>query len=119
MGHEQTGNVMQGRAIQMNEAETATIRKAPLRNIRTWRPELAVDRRPDGTIYVRQAGELGAYPGSITSRLAHWATAAPDRIFLADRNGPHDAWRRTDITWPSYPRPAKARRSHRSLADSA
>src|SRR3954447_2214793 len=78
----------------MNDVATASTSKAPLRKIRTWRPKLDVDRRPDGTIYVRQAGELGPYPANITSRLAHLAATTPDRIFLADRSGPQGEWRR-------------------------
>jgi feruloyl-CoA synthase len=79
----------------MNDAHApARARKAPLRKIRTWCPKLEVDRRSDGTIYVRQSGELGNYPRNITARLAHWAAVAPERIFLGDRAGPQGAWRR-------------------------
>jgi feruloyl-CoA synthase len=81
--------------IQMNDAAALSrVPKAPLRKIRTWSPELDVDRRPDGTTYVRQRGELGAYPKNITDRLAHWAAVSPDRIFLADRGAPRGEWRR-------------------------
>jgi feruloyl-CoA synthase len=78
----------------MNDAATASPSKAPLRHIRTWSPALDVDRRTDGTITIRQTGELGPYPANITSRLAHWAATAPERTFLADRSGPQGAWRK-------------------------
>jgi feruloyl-CoA synthase len=46
-----------------------------------------VNRRTDGTILVRAARPLGAYPRSLTDRLAYWAETAPDRILLAWRDG--------------------------------
>lgn len=50
------------------------------------------ERRPDGTLLLRARGDLPAYPRTIIDRLRHWAAAAPDRVFLADRG--HDgAWR--------------------------
>ncbi|HTO60576.1 MAG TPA: feruloyl-CoA synthase [Bradyrhizobium sp.] len=67
--------------------------KGPLRNIRVWKPEILTDHRSDGTIHVGQSAELGAYPNNITERLAHWATASPDRVFLAERGGPQGEWR--------------------------
>jgi feruloyl-CoA synthase len=44
-----------------------------------------LDRRADGTIRVRSAEPLTALPARLTDRLTHWAKAAPDRIFLAER----------------------------------
>ena len=50
------------------------------------RPARLADRPPaDGTIYMRSPHPLGAYPDKLTERLEHWADAAPDRIFLAQR----------------------------------
>src|SRR5258708_7558607 len=46
---------------------------------------------PDGTLRVRNATPLGAYPGRVTERLRHWAEVAPDRVFLASRDG--EGWR--------------------------
>jgi feruloyl-CoA synthase len=71
---------------------TAEIDAAPLRRARFWTPRLDVERRPDGTILIRQQGELGAYPDKLTERLVHHAAAAPDRVFLAER-GEHAEWR--------------------------
>ena len=72
--------------------DIAAIEAAPLRKVRFWDPEILVDRRLDGTILVRQAGELPPYPPRLTDRLVHYAKATPDTLFLADRNGEED-WR--------------------------
>ena len=64
----------------------------PTRPVSLYTPEITVDHRPDGSILVSPVGTLGAYPRRLTERLEHWAAAAPDRNFLAQR-GPDDAWR--------------------------
>src|SRR5258708_21265693 len=46
---------------------------------------------PDGTLRVRTATPLGAYPGRVTERLRHWGEGAPDRVFRASRDG--EGWR--------------------------
>jgi feruloyl-CoA synthase len=46
---------------------------------------------PDGSLLVRNAMPLGAYPDHLTERLRHWAKVAPDRVFLASRDG--EGWR--------------------------
>jgi feruloyl-CoA synthase len=46
-----------------------------------------IEHGGDGTIRMRAAQPLGAYPRSITDRLVHWAAAAPDRTLLAWRDG--------------------------------
>ncbi|WP_409189361.1 AMP-binding protein [Bradyrhizobium sp. RDM4] len=48
--------------------------------------ELAVERRTDGTLILRSPLELGPCDWRITDFLPHWASAAPERIFLAQRN---------------------------------
>jgi feruloyl-CoA synthase len=58
---------------------------APLRPISFGDPAVSVDRRDDGTIYLRPKIALGEYPVRLTDRLHHWATAEPDRIFMAER----------------------------------
>ena len=65
---------------------------APLRPVKLAPPEVLLDRRPDGTIYLRSPHPLGAYPDKLTERLEHWAVAAPDRVFLAQR-APDGSWR--------------------------
>jgi feruloyl-CoA synthase len=64
-----------------------------IRPVRLCAPEVVLDRRPDGTIYLTSGRTLPAYPERLTDRLIHWANAAPDRVFMADR-GPDGAWRR-------------------------
>ena len=58
----------------------------PLRPISFGMPAVNVERRADGTIYLRPKTPLGDYPVRITDRLHHWAAAQPDRVFMAERN---------------------------------
>jgi feruloyl-CoA synthase len=55
--------------------------------------DFLIDRRPDGTIYLRSPHKLGAYPTKLTERLEYWADKAPDRVFLAQRDSSGD-WRK-------------------------
>ena len=43
------------------------------------------ETRPDGSILVEPNHALGPYPNRMTDSLDHWAAAAPDRTFLAQR----------------------------------
>jgi feruloyl-CoA synthase len=58
---------------------------APLRQVSFSDPQVTIERKDDGTIYLRPAKELGDYPLRLTDRLYHWAEAAPDRVFMAER----------------------------------
>ena len=58
----------------------------PLRKISFGDPSVSIERRADGTIYLRPKMALGEYPVRLTDRLHHWAGAAPDRIFMAERD---------------------------------
>ena len=55
---------------------------------------LRVERQdlPDGGCILRSVEPLGDYPTSITTYLRHWADAAPDRPFLAERNPAGSGW---------------------------
>jgi feruloyl-CoA synthase len=64
----------------------------PLRAISFGDPAVTIDRRGDGTIYLRPKAALGDYPVRITDRLHHWARAEPDRIFMAERDA-GSGWR--------------------------
>ena len=64
----------------------------PLRPISFGTPAVTVDRREDGTIYLRPKAPLSDYPVRLTDRLHHWAKAVPDRIFMAERNAAR-GWR--------------------------
>jgi feruloyl-CoA synthase len=57
----------------------------PLRPISFGALGVTVDRRDDGTIYLRPATPLGDYPPRITDCLHHWAREAPERVFMAER----------------------------------
>jgi len=54
--------------------------------------DVVVERRPGGIVHLRSPHALPAFPKKITERLEHWARAAPDRVFLAQREG--EGWRR-------------------------
>ena len=62
-----------------------------VRPVRLCAPEVLVDRRPDGTLYLKSSRTLPAYPEKLTDRLVHWAREAPDRVFMAERNA--GGWR--------------------------
>jgi feruloyl-CoA synthase len=65
---------------------------APLRPIAFGDPAVTVDRRGDGTIYLRPKIALGEYPVRLTDRLHYWARAEPNRLFMAER-ATGDGWR--------------------------
>jgi feruloyl-CoA synthase len=78
-------------SAQANRASDAGL--CPLRAISFCDPAATVERKSDGTIYLRPKQPLGEYPPRLTDRLHHWAEAAPDRTFMAERVGP-GGWRR-------------------------
>jgi len=57
----------------------------PLRPISFGNPDVTIERRDDGTIYLRPKLKLADYPARITDRLQHWARAEPSRVFMAER----------------------------------
>src|SRR5258706_13385589 len=59
---------------------------APLRPISFGDPAVSIDRREDGTIYLRPKIALGEHPLRLTDRLHHWANAESNRIFMAERD---------------------------------
>ena len=74
------------------EAPTRADDTHPLRAISFGNPAVSIDRRDDGTIYLRPKIPLGEYPARLTDRLHHWAEAEPNRVFMAERDaGP--GWR--------------------------
>ena len=58
-----------------------------VRPVRLCAPEVLVDRKPDGTLYLKSSRTLPPYPDRLTDRLVHWAGVAPDRVFMAERDG--------------------------------
>jgi feruloyl-CoA synthase len=73
--------------------ETDSASGVPLRSVRLGAPDAVLDRRADGTIYIRAAQSLAGYHGKVSEPLEHWAKAAPDRLFLAQRDA-QDQWRK-------------------------
>ncbi len=51
-----------------------------------------LEKRPDGSTILRSPQPLRPYPRALGEWLVHWATKAPQRIFLAERAG--DGWRK-------------------------
>ncbi len=70
-----------------------SIADVPFRPVRLGPRDVAVERKADGTIYLRSPHKLAPYPTKITDCLTQWAARTPDRIFMADRVG--GAWRTT------------------------
>ena len=65
----------------------------PLRAISFGNPAVTVERRDDGTIYLRPKARLSDYPVRLTDRLHHWAVEAPERVFMAERDAT-GGWRK-------------------------
>jgi feruloyl-CoA synthase len=74
-------------------AAKGDIGNAPLRAISFGDPAVTIDRRDDGTIYLRPKKALGDYPVRLTDRLHHWARAEPQRVFMAERDAGR-GWRK-------------------------
>ncbi len=56
-------------------------------------PDIEMIRRGDGAILLRSRAKLPPYPSAIGHDLLHWAKAAPDRLFLAQRRA-DGVWRK-------------------------
>ena len=56
-----------------------------------WKAEVESETRADGTIIVRRRDKLADYPQRMSDRFRHWAEVAPDRVWMAERQG--DGWR--------------------------
>jgi len=54
---------------------------------------LQTETRHDGTILIRQAAAIAAYPRCMTERFLHWADLDPDRLWMAER-GADGEWQR-------------------------
>src|SRR5579862_7618474 len=67
-------------------------RLAPVRKVHIWSAEVTCSRTAEGVLYIRPRENLGPYPRNLLERLEHWAAVAPDRVFMAQRDGSGD-WR--------------------------
>jgi feruloyl-CoA synthase len=66
---------------------------APVRSVRLGPRDVVVEPKADGAIHLRSPHPLPPYPDKLTQRLEHWAVAAPERTFLAQRDTT-GGWRR-------------------------
>src|ERR1700749_4371343 len=73
-----------GEIATMNESR-ARAATAPLRPISFTDPDVTIERKADGTIYLRPKQPLADYPARMTDPLRHWAARATDRVFMAER----------------------------------
>jgi len=73
-------------------ARTFAQNHPPLRPVELGPADVLIERRSDGAILMRSPHPLPAHPQKLTERLLHWAKAAPDRVFLAERD-PGGGWR--------------------------
>jgi feruloyl-CoA synthase len=64
-----------------------------VRPVRIGQSDVVVRHGADGSIYMESPFPLGDYAVRITDRLEHWAEAAPERTFLAERDA-SGGWRR-------------------------
>lgn len=63
-----------------------------IRRVKFWSPKLGWKTDDDGSIKVWREDPLGPYPEKMNERLLHWAGVAPERTWMAEREG--DGWRR-------------------------
>jgi feruloyl-CoA synthase len=63
-----------------------------VRAVRIAPSDAFVRRGVDGTVYMQATTPLGSYQTRITDSLEHWASVAPDRAFLAQRDG--EGWQK-------------------------
>ena len=57
-----------------------------MRPVRLGPRDVVSEHRADGTIRLRSPHPLPPYPEKLTQRLEHWAAAAPERTFMAQRD---------------------------------
>jgi feruloyl-CoA synthase len=74
------------------QATSARAAAHPLRRISFGHPAVTIERKGDGTIYLRPTQKLADYPRRLTDRLLHWAATTPDNVYMAERAG--GGWRK-------------------------
>jgi feruloyl-CoA synthase len=65
---------------------------APLRPVRLGAFDAVLEREPSGVIHIRTAQVLPPYHATLSEPLEHWAKAAPERVYLGQRDAA-GAWR--------------------------
>ena len=77
----------------MSTAIASVLRtSAPLRPVRLGAFDAVLEREPSGVIHIRTAQVLPPYHATLSEPLEHWAKAAPDRVYLGQRDAA-GAWR--------------------------
>ena len=81
---------LEKRAPKVTRADSycapTSIRKLRPAPVRLGPPDAVVERRPTASSIIRATQPLGAYHDKLSEPLEHWAKAAPDRVFLAQRD---------------------------------
>jgi feruloyl-CoA synthase len=70
----------------MATATLARDGRPPLRPVKLGSADVVVEQRRDGAILLRSSQQLPPHPQKLTERLPHWAGAAPERVFIAQRD---------------------------------
>ena len=71
----------------MSMGVASTLRtSAPLRPVRLGQFDVVLEREQSGVIHIRTAQVLPPYYANLSEPLEHWAKAAPDRVFLGQRD---------------------------------
>ena len=78
--------------IDKNHSTGEMVRAQGVRQVRMRSSGASLERRADGTLLIKPDEELKAYPKVLTDRVAHWASAAPDRVCIAKRDA-RGEWR--------------------------
>ena len=77
----------------MNSTTGVATALPPFRKINWLARDIAMDRRPDGTLILRSRVPLQAYERHIPAYLRKWGTERPDHVWLAQRRGQQRQWR--------------------------
>src|SRR3954452_2750146 len=78
----------------MSASAAAVMTKPAFRKVEWLARDIDVDRRDDGTVVLKSRIPLQTYEQHLPASLAKWAKEAPERIWLAQRGGPHREWRK-------------------------
>ena len=78
--------------------------RLPFNPLRFGESRLEVERRANGELVLRSGVALGHYPRSNGEWLEYWARHAPDRVFIAERQG--EGWR--ELTYAQALRAARS-----------
>jgi len=78
--------------IEKNYSTGEMVRAQGVRQVRMRSSGASLERRADGALLIKPDEELKPYPKVLTDRLAHWASATPNRICIAKRDA-RGEWR--------------------------